>query len=750
VTYESCGVPHENPGTFSCSRTIRVDHTKVSDLDGVSYYENFPMLIKFSGDNAMKLSPCGEIHQVDGSDIMFTDSNGYVLDHEIEEYDGSSGTLVAWVEIPELYTGAPTDITVHYGKESLQCATDNPTGVWDGGANNNYKGVWHLKEDPEAAAPEFKDSTAYGNHGSAETSMNSADQVSGQMGGAIDFDGSDDMIEVTSSSSLNPSSAVTVEAWIYWPNCPDADIPWVVKADDEVDTDAGVTSARYALWSEGNSSCTQFDFCINDTHNDGQYCVEGRADSTTTPAWYHLVGTFSGTELKIYRDGSLLDTKAYSGTITGGATESLTFARSCNGCSKDFYGTMDEVRISDIARTAGWIATEYANQSDPDSFYSTISDTCGSGGGGTYDYCKRITIPRGNVTAPTNPGYLADFPLLVKIVNNNDLKDGVTHAEGWDIVFIDDTCGSLKHEIESYDSDTGTLVAWVKIPQLNGPEASSDTVIYMKYGDDTVVCTNEDPGGVWESYKGVWHLNESGNSTPDEYKDSTSNDNHGEGGGVSGGSVPARWDGKINYSQYFHESTDIITVGNRSSLDINGTAITLEAWVKYPSAPEYGGCSTHDCYYGILSKNGYSDGYRFMIGPDERLEFQLDGEAGYEVDSATTLSESTWHHVVNTYDGATMKAYIDGAKDTNEDSKTNAIESNTSSFVIGHGYEAPGDWYSYPYHGNIDEVRVSDVARSDEWIATSYSNQNDPESFITLGSCLNPTLSVEDQWEEKF
>jgi hypothetical protein len=34
----------------------------------------------------------------------------------------------------------------------------------------------------------------------------------------------------------------------------------------------------------------------------------------------------------------------------------------------------------------------------------------------------------------------------------------------------------------------------------------------------------------------------------------------------------------------------------------------------------------------------------------------------------------------------------------------------------------------------MDEVRVSDTARSADWIATSYNNQNAPAAFITLGS----------------
>ena len=36
-------------------------------------------------------------------------------------------------------------------------------------------------------------------------------------------------------------------------------------------------------------------------------------------------------------------------------------------------------------------------------------------------------------------------------------------------------------------------------------------------------------------------------------------------------------------------------------------------------------------------------------------------------------------------------------------------------------------------HGLMDEVRVSATARSADWVATSYNNQNDPATFCLAG-----------------
>src|SRR5262249_18698205 len=43
--------------------------------------------------------------------------------------------------------------------------------------------------------------------------------------------------------------------------------------------------------------------------------------------------------------------------------------------------------------------------------------------------------------------------------------------------------------------------------------------------------------------------------------------------------------------------------------------------------------------------------------------------------------------------------------------------------------------------GTLDEVRISNILRSPDWIVTDYNNQSSPETFITMGSesCATPT-----------
>ena len=116
-----------------------------------------------------------------------------------------------------------------------------------------------------------------------------------------------------------------------------------------------------------------------------------------------------------------------------------------------------------------------------------------------------------------------------------------------------------------------------------------------------------------------------------------------------------------------------------------------------------------------------------------KLSFQLPGDT----DSLTSSGDITaggWHHLVATYDGATMNIYIDGVKDTNERSKTNNIESvppDENEVWIGHGDQPKDRTWSYPWEGQIDEVRISQGIRSQSWITTEYQNQHDPAGFYS-------------------
>ncbi|HEX9892743.1 MAG TPA: DUF2341 domain-containing protein, partial [Gemmatimonadales bacterium] len=171
-------------------------------------------------------------------------------------------------------------------------------------------------------------------------------------------------------------------------------------------------------------------------------------------------------------------------------------------------------------------------------------------------------------------------------------------------------------------------------------------------------------------------------------------------------------------------------------LDLTGNSVTLEAWVQFPANP-----SGND---GILSKNGFADGYRLVMqGAPPFVSFELTSSAG-DLDTSGTLAAGAWHHVVATYDGSTMRVYLDGAQDPTTRAKSGNIDRAGKELWLGHGDHAIEKAWSFPWQGDLDEVRVSDNARSTAWIGTQFNNQSSPGTFHTVGaeqpwSCVTPT-----------
>ena len=80
-------------------------------------------------------------------------------------------------------------------------------------------------------------------------------------------------------------------------------------------------------------------------------------------------GDSSATGYKAYLNG-VLKGQAGSGVWSSGS--SLAFGTRADYGGQIFSGELDELRVSNIVRSADWIATEYNNQSNPSAFYSMV------------------------------------------------------------------------------------------------------------------------------------------------------------------------------------------------------------------------------------------------------------------------------------------------------------------------------------------------------------------------------------------
>ena len=163
-----------------------------------------------------------------------------------------------------------------------------------------------------------------------------------------------------------------------------------------------------------------------------------------------------------------------------------------------------------------------------------------------YSYGRSIVIDHTKVpnTDQTN------FPFLFSTVDQafRTTSNGghVTNSNGYDIIFTSDSAGMnrLPFEQESYSSSTGAVIYWINVPLLSH---TSNTAIYMWYGNLNITTSQANAPGVWSTgYEGVYHLFPNGTAL--SATDSTAN---GDTGSITGVTATT---GKIDGGASFGES----------------------------------------------------------------------------------------------------------------------------------------------------------------------------------------------------
>ncbi|MEM2568182.1 MAG: DUF2341 domain-containing protein, partial [Candidatus Bathyarchaeia archaeon] len=320
----------------------------------------------------------------------------------------------------------------------------------------------------------------------------------------------------------------------------------------------------------------------------------------------------------------------------------------------------------------------------------------------TWPYRKAITINHNKIAdSQTN------IPILIDITDP-DLSSKAKN-DGSDIAFTDVYGNKLAHEIEFYDDNSGHLIVWVKVPSL---PSTDDTILYMYYGNSDAP-NQQNPTAVWDTnYIVVQHLKESGTTR----YDSTINNNHGTAyGGI------AKAAGKIDGADFFDGVNDYIRVNNAPSLNPS-SAITIELWMKLNSTGDYINLVNKGMYNQFYLRAGPSEGWIYWyVKFNDGTVKSVSGNVGWKW--------NTWHYLVATADTqtGTIKVYLDGVgKLSGTFPSGKALISTTNSLLIS---EINQRWIK----GVIDEVRISNISRTQAWIQTSYNNQKNPAQFYAVG-----------------
>jgi hypothetical protein len=198
------------------------------------------------------------------------------------------------------------------------------------------------------------------------------------------------------------------------------------------------------------------------------------------------------------------------------------------------------------------------------------------------------------------------------------------------------------------------------------------------------------------------------------------NDESGNGnnGIVNGASLTTDRFGNLNEAFSFNGITNFIEVPTSKSIEFTNS-YTLSGWFN---ADIWFGTSISD--RTIISKNactGGSGGYEIMIGGNDGNIANTGVITGKSfVLRSTGYSINNWYMVTATFDGSTVKLYVNGIL-TNSQAISGSIQN--SSQPLHFGRRCGGSIYDQWFKGEIDDFRLYNRALTQNEINSLFINK---------------------------
>jgi hypothetical protein len=173
--------------------------------------------------------------------------------------------------------------------------------------------------------------------------------------------------------------------------------------------------------------------------------------------------------------------------------------------------------------------------------------------------------------------------------------------------------------------------------------------------------------------------------------------------------------GKICAAVDMDERHQSVQIPHTAALE--PSTITLAAWVKLGDVG-----SDQTLIFKSQTPASFSDGYSLQfIDSGDKIRFHIGDSSSHELDTGNSvISVNTWHHVAATYDGISMKIYVDGSLEASNSSHSGVslAAANNNPLMIG----SSAVWGIE--NGYIDEVKVFDASLVAADISTIYTNEN--------------------------
>jgi PKD repeat protein len=210
-------------------------------------------------------------------------------------------------------------------------ATSTPSGL---------VAAYHFNE---GSGTTVHDVSGKGNHG---TIAGATWTTAGKFGKALSFDGVNDWVTVKDASSLDLSTGMTLEAWVY-PTATPTNWSTVIMKEQPGEF-------VYTLYAGSPANRPSVIFNVSTTLS-GERMVTGPS-ALPLNTWSHLAGTYDGATLSLYVNGVVVSSQAFSGRIQ---TSSSPLRIGGNSVWNEYFkGRIDEVRIYNRALSAAEIKTD--------------------------------------------------------------------------------------------------------------------------------------------------------------------------------------------------------------------------------------------------------------------------------------------------------------------------------------------------------------------------------------------------------
>ncbi|WDP92941.1 MAG: DUF2341 domain-containing protein [Desulfobacter sp.] len=323
-----------------------------------------------------------------------------------------------------------------------------------------------------------------------------------------------------------------------------------------------------------------------------------------------------------------------------------------------------------------------------------------------WQYRKKVSLNTTGAGADIQQN-LMEFPVLIRLHSGNfDFTRVKENGEDLRFVSGDDTT-LLKYHIESFDSIDEIALVWVKVPALSGSAAQE--AVWLYYGNENAVAGGDSKSSFDAVYQAVYHFNEFEGTPQDSASFAMHSTEYTGGLGLAGA---------IGNGATFSGAGNVMRVPENPAFNFS-TGFTFSTWIKMYQSQE-------DAW--LFSRRVGDVGLVLGIRGANVVVQVNDGDQFLVTDDAAELPLEGWHHLAITIaPKGEIAIYIDG-------SQVHTAHTEASLANITGDIRVGGDALGgHSFAGDLDEVRISGIARSPGWIRGIFASQGAGAQLCSYG-----------------